>query len=130
MLDTISLALVDTEGFAMRMTRPIEHARRDGTWLVLLVAVVLVAAACGDTADTTTEAPAATDAPASTEAPATTEAPADGPPAIPADHAGRSECLVCHAEGVGGAPKAPSEPDHSGFEDALDTCTACHEEAG
>jgi predicted CxxxxCH...CXXCH cytochrome family protein len=35
---------------------------------------------------------------------------------------------VCHLEGVGGAPVAPSEPDHSAFEDARTTCTACHSE--
>lgn len=42
--------------------------------------------------------------------------------ALPADHAGRTVCQVCHVGGVGGAPKNP--PDHAG---RLDTsCTDCH----
>ncbi len=41
---------------------------------------------------------------------------------LPASHAGRTACTVCHASGVGGAPKLPA--DHQGRQDA--TCTACH----
>jgi cytochrome b subunit of formate dehydrogenase len=42
--------------------------------------------------------------------------------ALPADHAGRTVCQVCHVSGVGGAPKNP--PDHEGRLDS--TCTDCH----
>lgn len=48
--------------------------------------------------------------------------PAVGAIPLPADHAGRAVCQVCHATGVGGAPKNP--PDHEGRLDA--TCTDCH----
>ncbi len=42
--------------------------------------------------------------------------------ALPASHAGRAVCLVCHSSGVGGAPKPPT--DH---EDRADgTCSTCH----
>jgi cytochrome b subunit of formate dehydrogenase len=43
-------------------------------------------------------------------------------PALPADHTGRTVCQVCHAGGVGGAPKNP--PDHEGRLDS--TCGDCH----
>ncbi|MCL4394246.1 MAG: hypothetical protein M1482_05490, partial [Chloroflexi bacterium] len=39
---------------------------------------------------------------------------------LPADHAGRTTCLACHANGVG--PALPA--DHSGRTDA--TCSGCH----
>lgn len=42
--------------------------------------------------------------------------------ALPADHAGRTVCQVCHASGVAGAPKNP--PDHEGRLDS--TCADCH----
>lgn len=42
--------------------------------------------------------------------------------ALPADHAGRSVCQVCHSTGVSGAPKNP--PDHEGRLDS--TCADCH----
>lgn len=102
--------------------------------LVLIAAVLaLVIAACGGDAETTTTTEPATTpttaAPtATTAAPTTTEAPVAGAPMIPSDHAGRTECFVCHAEGVGGAPKAPSEPDHSAFADDRAVCTGCHSE--
>jgi formate dehydrogenase gamma subunit len=41
---------------------------------------------------------------------------------LPADHAGRSVCLVCHSTGVAGAPKIPA--DHAGRLDAQ--CLDCH----
>ncbi|MBI4671212.1 MAG: cytochrome b/b6 domain-containing protein [Chloroflexi bacterium] len=41
---------------------------------------------------------------------------------LPADHAGRTVCQVCHATGVGSAPKNP--PDHEGRLDS--TCVDCH----
>jgi len=41
---------------------------------------------------------------------------------LPASHAGRTVCNVCHETGAGGVPKNP--PDHAGRTDA--TCTACH----
>lgn len=45
-----------------------------------------------------------------------------GPAALPASHAGRAVCQVCHVTGVGGAPKNP--PDHAGRLDA--GCIDCH----
>lgn len=42
--------------------------------------------------------------------------------ALPADHAGRTVCQVCHATGVGGASINP--PDHEGRLDS--TCIDCH----
>lgn len=42
------------------------------------------------------------------------------PNPLPADHAGRTTCLACHANGVG--PALPA--DHVGRTDAM--CTACH----
>ncbi|MDL1895364.1 hypothetical protein FBQ82_03765 [Anaerolineae bacterium CFX7] len=44
--------------------------------------------------------------------------------ALPADHAGRAVCQVCHVSGVGGAPKNP--PDHEGRLDS--TCADCHKQ--
>ncbi len=49
-----------------------------------------------------------------------TPAPAAGSMSLPADHAGRTVCLGCHANGVG--PAVPA--DHAGRTD--DTCTTCH----
>jgi cytochrome b subunit of formate dehydrogenase len=43
---------------------------------------------------------------------------------LPASHAGRTVCQVCHATGVGGAPKNP--PDHTGRLDAA--CADCHKQ--
>ncbi len=62
--------------------------------------------------------------------PTFTPAPAQSPTAsgaqnavaLPADHAGRTVCQVCHATGVGGAPKNP--PDHEGRLDSM--CLDCH----
>ena len=50
-----------------------------------------------------------------------TPAPAAGGLALPADHAGRTICLGCHANGVG--PKLPA--DHAGRTD--ETCSMCHQ---
>jgi hypothetical protein len=47
---------------------------------------------------------------------------------IPADHAGQTQCLVCHAEGVGGAPRVPAVPDHSTLADERAACVGCHAE--
>jgi formate dehydrogenase gamma subunit len=46
------------------------------------------------------------------------------PALMPADHAGRTACLACHANGVG--PALPA--DHAGRADS--TCTACHKLVG
>lgn len=43
-------------------------------------------------------------------------------PPVPHPVEGREDCLVCHAEGVGGAPKVPDS--HEGR--ASDTCLLCH----
>jgi nitrate/TMAO reductase-like tetraheme cytochrome c subunit len=53
-------------------------------------------------------------------APTTAAPSASGPPNIPADHTGRTVCLVCHASGAG--PKLPA--DHEGRTDQM--CQACH----
>lgn len=50
----------------------------------------------------------------------------EGPPAIPANHQGRTTCTICHEAGLAGAPKNP--PNHSGRNDAI--CAACHKQAG
>ena len=62
---------------------------------------------------------------------ATTAAPAaGGPPKIPADHASppRPQCLVCHASGVGGAPKPPPAI-HSALADDPKICLGCHQQS-
>jgi cytochrome b subunit of formate dehydrogenase len=68
--------------------------------------------------------PGATAAAQTTAAPPPTAASggAGAAKALPADHAGRSVCLVCHTSGVAGAPKVP--PDHGGRLDAQ--CADCH----
>ncbi len=63
-------------------------------------------------------------APASTGSPKPTALPAggspSGPKAQPADHAGRTICMGCHAT----LPKPALPADHAGRADA--TCAACH----
>ncbi len=63
--------------------------------------------------------------------PATTGKTPGTPPQIPASHASppRPQCLVCHLQGVSGAPKVPSAPDHNAFNDDPAVCTACHVQA-
>ncbi len=79
------------------------------------------------TAPTTSATTAATTAAtrSATVAP-TGGASAGGPPAIPVDHVGRTQCFVCHLTGVGGAPKLPTAPDHTAFKDDVTFCTTCH----
>ncbi len=78
-------------------------------------------------------APPATPAPAKAATPAATPAATAAPTkaatpavavakALPANHAGRATCNVCHEAGIAGAPKLPAT--HAGRTDA--TCTACH----
>jgi nitrate/TMAO reductase-like tetraheme cytochrome c subunit len=70
---------------------------------------------------------AAVPTPAPTAAP--TLAVASTPPNTPANHAGRTQCLVCHATGVGGTPKIPTvSPDHTTFKDDNNAslCLSCH----
>lgn len=60
-----------------------------------------------------------------TPVPGATGAPTravSGPAPLPASHAGRAVCQVCHVTGVGGAPKNPA--DHTGRLDA--GCVDCH----
>ena len=65
-------------------------------------------------------ATAGTAAPTTGAGAAPTTGAGAGPKPLPADHAGRTTCNACHANGVG-----PAEPaDHAGRTDA--TCTACH----
>ncbi len=75
--------------------------------------------AAGTTAATAVATPAATTAAVGTA----TQAPGAGaPPALPADHAGRTVCLMCHSAGIGDAKKMPD--DHAGRTD--DLCLGCH----
>ncbi|MBI2857586.1 MAG: hypothetical protein HYX90_00795, partial [Chloroflexi bacterium] len=46
--------------------------------------------------------------------------------AIPASHAGRTTCKVCHEGGLGGAPKFPTTVNHVSFEDTRPVCATCH----
>ena len=51
------------------------------------------------------------------------------PPKTPANHVGRTQCLICHTSGVGGAPKVPTTfPDHTLFKDDNNAslCLMCH----
>jgi hypothetical protein len=59
-----------------------------------------------------------------------TTASAGGPPKIPMSHASppRPQCLVCHATGVGGAPK-PLASIHSALADDPKICMGCHVQA-
>ena len=64
-----------------------------------------------------------------TQPSAATQAAAGTPPKIPSDHAGRTQCLVCHATGVSNAPKVPAaNPDHTAFKDDNNAalCLSCH----
>ena len=45
------------------------------------------------------------------------------PPPIPHSLDGRADCTICHATGVGGAPKFPA--DHTGRTNQM--CAACHQ---
>lgn len=87
----------------------------------------LTPGAAETTAQPTTSAQATTaPQPAATPtigAQTTSASPSGGPPRIPADHAGRTGCLMCHATGVGGAPQVPA--DHAGRTE--DTCKMCHQ---
>jgi len=102
--------------------------------MIVIAALGVIAAACASaptpapTAAPPTAVPATT-APQPTTAPtaAATIAPATGAKNIPANHAGRAQCLVCHATGVGGAPKPPAAPDHTAFKDDVAFCTQCHQ---
>ena len=71
---------------------------------------------------TPTPAPTRAGTPAPNQTPSAPTSVSAGIPALPADHAGRSVCQVCHSTGVGGAPKSPA--DHAGRLDA--SCTDCH----
>ncbi len=65
--------------------------------------------------------PTSTSVPA-TPAPTTAATLPKPPPNPPANHIGRTVCLLCHETGVGGAPRPPS--NHVGRTDAM--CTTCH----
>jgi hypothetical protein len=60
---------------------------------------------------------------ATSVAPTATSEPTGGPPVIPHPLEGRQECLSCHQEGMGGAPKVPE--DHVGR--TSDVCQGCHQ---
>ncbi|MBI4216593.1 MAG: ethylbenzene dehydrogenase [Chloroflexi bacterium] len=46
--------------------------------------------------------------------------------ALPANHAGRTTCKVCHEAGAAGAPKFPTTVNHALFEDNNKFCGTCH----
>lgn len=121
----------------------IDRARRVFTPIAALIAIVLVGGVywfltAESTAITTlpkranvlvfaprtfTPTPAPTRV--GTPVPGATVAPSravSGIPALPASHAGRAVCQVCHTTGVGGAPKNPA--DHAGRLDV--GCVDCH----
>lgn len=85
-------------------------------------APALIAPTPTPTARATTAAPAPSQPTLTPTRAAPTPASVSGPKPQPANHAGRTACLVCHSSGVGGAPKPPT--DHEGRTDA--TCAACH----
>ncbi|MBI4410993.1 MAG: hypothetical protein HY541_00720 [Deltaproteobacteria bacterium] len=60
--------------------------------------------------------------PATPPTPVTPPSSAKKPPDKPANHAGRTACVVCHEKGIGGAPKFPA--NHAGRADA--SCSSCH----
>ncbi|MBI2868699.1 MAG: c-type cytochrome [Chloroflexi bacterium] len=60
------------------------------------------------------------------EPPEPTGAPVYVPPNIPHPLEGRSDCLLCHETGVGGAPQYPAS--HQGR--PSDVCQTCHVQAG
>ncbi|MDE3089476.1 MAG: NapC/NirT family cytochrome c [Chloroflexota bacterium] len=71
----------------------------------------------------------ATIAPTTAPTIAPTVSATGAPPKTPADHAGRTQCLLCHAAGMGGAGRVPTtNPDHSPFKDDNDAslCWSCH----
>ena len=72
-----------------------------------------------------TPTPTATPTAVPTPTPTATPTPSsDGPPNIPSGHA-TSGCTLCHATGIGGAPKSPD--DHSGYTEQV--CGGCHKAA-
>ncbi len=102
----------------------------------LFVLAVLAACAPGATPAAPPTVPAPTVAPAATSpaqpTAAATAASGGGTTAsaIPADHVGRTQCLVCHLTGTEGASKVPSaDPDHTTFQDNPAFCGTCHQQA-
>ena len=77
-------------------------------------------AGAGNTDNYVSAAPAGTPATGATQAPA-----AGGPPKIPASHVGRTQCLICHKTGVGGAP-IPVPSIHAALADDPNLCKGCH----
>jgi hypothetical protein len=70
--------------------------------------------------------PGATPAATPEATPTATPTPAAGPPQIPHSLQGRDNCLLCHEQGIGGAPQIPT--DHAGRTN--ETCQACHQPSG
>ncbi len=81
-----------------------------------------IAATAAPATATTIKPPtvAATTAPSATLA---APAASGGPPNIPHTLQGRDQCLTCHQNGVGGAPKVPAS--HAGRTN--DMCRTCHQ---
>jgi predicted CXXCH cytochrome family protein len=111
---------------------------KKATWYlvgILLVALAVVVISCGGSSTPATPAtPAPAPAPAAPAKPATpAPAPAAPAPAAPAATAipkiphtldGRTDCLVCHKDGIT-APKVSASPtNHATFTSAM--CLGCH----
>jgi cytochrome b subunit of formate dehydrogenase len=105
---------------------PSDHAgRTDATCAACHKAAAVPAPTTAPTIAPATK-PAATTAPTTAPAtkPAVTTAPTLGVAEVqPADHAGRTMCVACHAA----LPKPAMPADHAGRTDA--TCAACHKAA-
>ena len=115
---------------------PADHAGRADATCVACHKPASSAPAAGTTPATTSApatkpaagtTPAATVAPTkastnTTPAPTTASTTSGGIKPLPASHAGRTTCNVCHETGVGGAPKNPA--DHAGRVDTM--CVLCH----
>lgn len=44
----------------------------------------------------------------------------------PEGHESYLQCLGCHADGAGDAPRVPTTPDHATLADDRTVCLACH----
>lgn len=94
---------------------PADHAGRADATCTACHKPAAASSASNSSAASATTVPTKASAPASSAA-------STGPKPLPASHAGRTTCNVCHETGVGGAPKNPT--DHAGRIDT--TCLACH----
>ncbi|MBI4788038.1 MAG: hypothetical protein HY782_13450 [Chloroflexi bacterium] len=103
-------------GFAIFDNAQVRHAYNTGALRLRFSGATAVPTGPATTAATTAATRAAT--------------PGAGvPKAIPVNHVGRPQCLICHLTGVAGAPKVAAAPDHTAFKDETAVCMACHVQA-